>query len=73
MNEYLLNAAHDDGPSLLTIATTAALVTAAIEYPISQYYATVPPTRTGQRMLIAGGMAFISTLIGGAILSRMNK
>lgn len=72
MLEHLLPAASgdDEGPSLLAIAATAAVVTAAIEYPISQYYATVPATRTGQRMLIAAGMAFVSTLVGGALLAR---
>lgn len=73
MQTELMKVGHEDGPSLFAIATTAALVTAAVEYPISQYYATIPPTRTAHRMLIAGGMAFVSTLIGGAILTRMVK
>lgn len=53
--------------SLLLIAIGAGLVAAAIEFPISQYYATVPATTTGKRMAIAGGMAIASVLVAGWI------
>lgn len=58
---------------LLPTAIAAAAVTALIEFPISQYYATVPATDTKKRMLIAGGMAFVSVLIGGAALKYYKK
>ena len=60
-------------PSLFQIALAAAAVTAVIEYPISQFYATVPETRTATRMTIAGGMAFVAVLAGGAALGAYQK
>ncbi len=54
--------------SLFPLALTSALVVAAIEYPISQFYGTVPKTSTANRMVIAAGMAFVSVLVAGAIL-----
>ncbi len=54
--------------SLFPLALTAAFVVAAIEYPISQFYATVPKSNTSTRMTVAAGMAFVSVLIAGAIL-----
>jgi hypothetical protein len=65
-----LAAAPEASPSLFPLALTAAGVIAAIEYPISQYYATVPPTKTATRMVIAGGMAFVAVLVAGAFLRR---
>ena len=56
--------------SLFPLAATAAGVIALIEWPISQFYATVPPTKTLQRMAIAGGMAFVAVLVAGALLRR---
>jgi hypothetical protein len=58
---------------LLPTAVAAAAVTALIEYPISQYYATVPATNTTKRMAIAAGMAFVSVLVGGAALKIYKK
>jgi hypothetical protein len=60
-----------DVASPLPLALTAGLVTAAIEYPISQYYATVPATSTGKRMLIAGAMAGGAALIASLILRKI--
>lgn len=50
------------------LALTAGVVVAAIELPISQYYATVPPTNTAKRMAIAGAMAVAGVLVAGALL-----
>jgi hypothetical protein len=55
------------------LALTAGLVTAAIEYPISRHYATIPATPTGTRMLIAGGMASAAVLIAHAILRALPR
>jgi hypothetical protein len=63
---------NSDDP-LLPTAIAAAAVTALIEYPISQYYATIPETNTRKRMIIAGGMAFVSVLVGGAALKAYKK
>lgn len=41
----------------LTLPLLAGVIAAAIEYPISQKYKTVPHTSTATRMLIAGAMA----------------
>ena len=65
-----LAAAPEASPSLFPLALTAAGVIAAIEFPISKFYATVPPTKTIQRMAIAGGMAFVAVLVAGAILRK---
>jgi hypothetical protein len=54
--------------TLLPLAITGALVTAAIELPISQFYGTTPKTTTGARMAIAGGMAFVAILTAGALI-----
>jgi hypothetical protein len=59
--------------SLVPLAATAALITAAIELPISQFYGTVPKTTTGARMAIAGSMAFISVLLGGALVKMVKR
>ena len=61
-----------DGPSLFTLALASAAVIAVIELPISQYYSTVPESKTPTRMVIAGGMAFIAVLVAGAAL-KFNK
>ena len=55
---------------LWPVAVGAALLAAAIELPISQYYATVPPTTTVKRMAIASGMTFASVLIAGWFVSK---
>ena len=56
--------------SLFPLAATAAGVIALIEWPISRFYSTVPPTKTPQRMAIAAGMAFVAVLVAGAVLRR---
>ena len=62
----------NDGPSLFTLALASAAVIAAIELPISQYYSTVPESRTPTRMTVAAGMAFVAVLVAGAAL-KFNK
>jgi hypothetical protein len=52
---------------LSKLAIGTALVVAAIEWPVSQHYATVPPTRTAMRMGIAAAMAFAGVMIAGRI------
>lgn len=68
-----LGASSPSDETLLPLAATAALVTAAIELPISQFYATVPRTSTGARMAIAGGMAFMAVLIGGSLVKTFRR
>ena len=51
-----------------SLALTTAAVVAAIELPISQHYATVPPTNTAKRMLIAGAMAFVGVWVASKLL-----
>lgn len=58
---------------LFPLAASAALVTSAIEFPVSQYYATVPPTSTAKRMLIAGAMTFAAVLVGGAAYQAIKR
>jgi hypothetical protein len=53
---------------LFPLALTSAIVVAAIEYPISQFYGTVPKSNTSTRMIVAAGMAFVAVLVAGAIL-----
>lgn len=53
----------------LKVAAGAALVVAAIEYPVSQYYQTVPPTNTAKRMAIAAAMAFAGALVASKLIS----
>lgn len=65
-----LGASPADPESLFPLAATAAAVIAAIEFPISKFYATVPETKTAQRMAIAAGMAFVAVLVAGAILRK---
>lgn len=65
-----LNAAPVEPSSLFPLALTSAAVIAAIEYPISKFYSTVPPTKTAQRMAIAAGMAFVAVLVAGAFLRK---
>lgn len=52
----------------LKVALGAAAVVAAIEYPVSQYYQTVPPTNTGKRMFIAASMAFAGAFLASKVL-----
>jgi regulator of sirC expression with transglutaminase-like and TPR domain len=47
----------------LSLAATAALVTAALELPLSRQYPTVPPTGTLVRMAVAGGMTYVAVLV----------
>lgn len=72
---YHLSAPTTDAPedSLVALAAAAALVTAAIELPISQFYTTSPRTTTGAQMAIAGSMAFVSVLIGGALVKMLKR
>lgn len=65
-----LSAAPVEPSSLFPLALATAGVIAAIEFPISKFYATVPPTKTLQRMAIAGGMAFVAVLVAGAFLRK---
>jgi hypothetical protein len=62
-----------DLAKLFPLAASAALVTSAIEFPVSQYYATVPPTGTAKRMLIAGAMTFAAVLIGGSAYKAIKR
>lgn len=55
----------------LKVALGSALVVAAIEYPVSQYYETVPPTHTAKRMAIAGAMAFAGAFVAAKVLARV--
>ncbi len=65
-----LGAAPIPPESLFPLALTAAAVIAAIEFPISKFYSTVPATTTAKRMAIAGGMAFVAVLVAGAFLRK---
>lgn len=47
----------------MNLALTAALVTAALELPLSRQYPTVPPTGTLVRMAVAGGMTYFAVLV----------
>lgn len=51
----------------MKLALGTAAVVATIEYPISQHYATVPPTDTAKRMLIAGAMAFAGVWVASQL------
>jgi hypothetical protein len=53
------------------LALTTGLVVAAIELPVSQYYATVPPTNTAKRMVIAGGMGLVGVMVAGYLLKAL--
>jgi hypothetical protein len=53
---------------ILPIAAATGLIVAAVEYPISQKYATVPSTSTATRMAIAGSMGFGAALLAGLIV-----
>lgn len=59
---------ESDEIPILPIAAATGLIVAAIEYPISQKYATVPSTSTATRMAIAGGMGFGAALLAGLIV-----
>jgi hypothetical protein len=50
------------------LALGAAAVVAAIEFPVSQYYATVPPTKTPMRMAIAASMAFVGVMVASKLI-----
>lgn len=54
----------------MKLALGTAAVVAAIELPISQYYATVPPTNTAKRMLIAGAMAFAGVWVASKVFGK---
>ena len=66
-----LGQAPGQGQTLFPLALKTAGVIAAIELPISMIYRTDPPTKTWQRMAIAGGMGFAAVLIAGAIGRRV--
>jgi hypothetical protein len=53
----------------MKLAVTAALVTAALEYPLSKRYPTTPPTGTLVRMAVTGGVTLISVLVAQKILA----
>jgi hypothetical protein len=52
----------------LKLALGAAAIVAVVEVPLSKRYPTVPATTTGQRMLAAGGMAFVGALVAAKVL-----
>lgn len=54
----------------MNLALTAALVTAALELPLSRKYPTVPPTGTLVRMAVAGGMTFVAVLVAQRIVKK---
>jgi hypothetical protein len=68
-----LNGVPRNPEKLFPLALTSALVVAAIEYPISQFYGTVPKSNTSTRMTVAAGMAFVAVLIAGAILKNREE
>lgn len=47
----------------MSLALTAALVSAVVELPLSKRYPTVPPTNTLVRMAVAGGMTYVAVLV----------
>lgn len=51
-------------------ALVAAAVGAAIEYPLSQRFPTVPSTGTLPRMAVAGALVFVAVLAADAVLRR---
>jgi hypothetical protein len=57
----------------MNLAITAALVTAALELPLSRKYPTVPPTSTVVRMAVAGGMTLVAVLVAQKILASTPK
>lgn len=52
-----------------SIALKAALVVAALEYPISRVYKTVPETNTVMRMAVAGAMAYAGVVVAQKLFS----
>jgi hypothetical protein len=56
--------------SALPHALVAAAVGAAIEYPLSQRFPTVPSTGTLPRMAIAGALVFVAVLAANALTRR---
>lgn len=54
----------------MNLAITAALVTAALELPLSRKYPTVPPTDTLVRMAVAGGMTLVAVLVAQRIVKK---
>lgn len=52
------------------LALATGLVVAAIELPVSRHYATVPPTSTLKRMLIAGAMGAVGVLLAGLVVKK---
>jgi len=57
----------------LSIAATSAVIAAGIELPLSQLYRTIPATAVPKRMLIASGMAFVSTLVASWLFLRSRR
>lgn len=52
----------------LKLATGAALVAAAIEYPLGQKYPLATPVSLPTRMAVAGGLAFIGVLVAAQFI-----
>ncbi|NCA16982.1 MAG: hypothetical protein EBS90_08040 [Betaproteobacteria bacterium] len=52
------------------LALTAALVSAAIEYPLSKKYPTSPPTHTLIRMAVAGALTYASIVVARRIVRK---
>lgn len=47
----------------MTVALKTALVMAALEWPVSKFYGTIPPTPLWKRMLVAGAMAYVGVVV----------
>lgn len=47
----------------MSVALKTALVMAAMEWPVSKFYGTVPPTTLWKRMLVAGTMAYVGVVL----------
>jgi hypothetical protein len=54
----------------LKLAVTAAIISAAIEYPLAKRYPTSPPTNLLVRMAVAGALTYVSTIIAERILRK---
>jgi hypothetical protein len=52
------------------LALTAALVSAAIEYPLAKRYPTSPPTNLLVRMAVAGALTYVSIVVANRIVRK---
>jgi len=52
----------------LKLATGAALVAAAIEYPLGKKYPLATPVGLPVRMAVAGGLAFVGVLVASRFI-----